>query len=53
VARRVVVAGYGESRPLPGIDPGDPKNRRVEVQFMVEDAENPTQAVKIAVLQQP
>jgi len=38
VARRVVVAGYGESRPLPGLDPGDSKNRRVEVQFMVEDA---------------
>jgi chemotaxis protein MotB len=37
-ARRVVVAGYGESRPLTGLDPADSKNRRVEVQFMVEDA---------------
>lgn len=37
-ARRVVVAGYGESRPLSGVDPKDPKNRRVEVQFLVEDA---------------
>jgi chemotaxis protein MotB len=37
-ARRVVVAGYGESRPLPDVDPKDSKNRRVEVQFLVEDA---------------
>lgn len=37
VARRVVVAGYGESRPLTGIDPGDSKNRRVEVQFTVDE----------------
>lgn len=36
-ARRIVVAGYGESRPLRGLDPADPKNRRVEVQFLVED----------------
>lgn len=36
-ARRVVVAGYGDSRPLPGVDPADSKNRRVEVQFTVED----------------
>jgi chemotaxis protein MotB len=35
-ARRVVVAGYGESRPLQGVDPADPKNRRVEVQFLME-----------------
>jgi chemotaxis protein MotB len=35
-ARRVVVAGYGESRPLPNIDPSDSKNRRVEVLFMLE-----------------
>ncbi len=38
VARRVVVAGYGESRPLAAIDPGDSKNRRVEVQFTVEES---------------
>lgn len=37
-ARRVVVAGYGESRPLPGIAPEDPKNRRVEVQFVIDQA---------------
>ncbi|MBN3757448.1 OmpA family protein [Paraburkholderia sp. Tr-20389] len=35
-ARRIVVAGYGESRPLQGLDPADPKNRRVEVQFLVD-----------------
>jgi chemotaxis protein MotB len=38
-ARRVIVAGYGESRPLPGLDPRDSKNRRVEVQFMVENTD--------------
>lgn len=32
-ARRIVVAGYGDSRPLPGIDPSDSRNRRVEVSF--------------------
>lgn len=35
-ARRVVVAGYGDSKPLPSIDPSDSKNRRVEVLFMIE-----------------
>jgi chemotaxis protein MotB len=35
-ARRIVVAGYGESRPLIGIEPSDPKNRRVEVLFLIE-----------------
>lgn len=35
-ARRIVVAGYGESKPLPGINPADSKNRRVEVLFMIE-----------------
>jgi chemotaxis protein MotB len=35
-ARRVVVAGYGDSRPLEGVDPADPRNRRVEVQFILE-----------------
>lgn len=35
-ARRVVVAGYGDSKPLIGIDPTDSKNRRVEVLFMIE-----------------
>ncbi len=35
-AQRIVVAGYGESRPLPGTDPADAQNRRVEVRFVVE-----------------
>lgn len=35
-ARRIVVAGYGDSRPLPGINPADSRNRRVEVQFLAD-----------------
>lgn len=35
-ARRIVVAGYGESRPLHGLSPDDSKNRRVEVLFFME-----------------
>lgn len=35
-ARRIVVAGYGDSKPLVNIDPADSKNRRVEVLFMME-----------------
>ncbi len=34
-AQRIVVAGYGDSRPLEN-DPADPKNRRVEVQFVID-----------------
>lgn len=48
-ARRVVVAGYGESRPLQGLDPADSKNRRVEVQFQMEhEDQNTTQYAKAA-----
>jgi len=32
-ARRVVVAGYGDSRPLKGYKPDDERNRRVELRF--------------------
>lgn len=32
-ARRVIVAGYGASHPIPGLDPGDERNRRVELRF--------------------
>ena len=32
-ARRVVVAGYGDSHPLSGLDPSDERNRRVELRF--------------------
>ena len=38
-AQRIVVAGYGDSRPLPGLDPADSKNRRVEVQFVMDKLE--------------
>ncbi|GAB5339721.1 OmpA/MotB family protein [Pseudomonas fluorescens] len=34
-ALRVVVAGYGDSRPKPGVDPASALNRRVEVQLVV------------------
>lgn len=34
-AMRVVVAGYGDSRPKPGIDPGSALNRRVEIQLVM------------------
>lgn len=40
--RRIVVAGYGESRPLKGLDPSDPKNRRVEVQFLIKTSSQNT-----------
>ncbi|MBP0600764.1 OmpA family protein [Herbaspirillum sp. LeCh32-8] len=33
-SRRVIVAGYGDSQPLPGVDPGDERNRRVELRFV-------------------
>jgi chemotaxis protein MotB len=33
-SRRVVVAGYGESQPLPGLSPGDARNRRIEVRLV-------------------
>ena len=34
-ALRVVVAGYGDSRPKPGVDPASALNRRVEVQLIM------------------
>lgn len=36
-ARRVIVAGYGDSHPLDSISPSDSKNRRVEVHFMLQE----------------
>lgn len=33
-SHRVIVAGFGDSQPLPGISPADERNRRVEVQFL-------------------
>ena len=35
-AQRIVVAGYGDSRPLPGVNPADARNRRVEVQLVMD-----------------
>ncbi|MGI2102922.1 OmpA/MotB family protein [Shewanella oncorhynchi] len=35
-SKRIIVAGYGESKHLEGIDPSDPRNRRVEVQLLIE-----------------
>ncbi len=35
-ARRIIVAGFGDSSPLPGIDPADARNRRVEVQLTLK-----------------
>ncbi len=37
-AKRVIVAGFGDSQPLPGLEPSDEKNRRVEVQFLTRPA---------------
>lgn len=36
-ARRVIVAGYGDSHPLGTVPPNDPKNRRVEVHFVLQE----------------
>jgi chemotaxis protein MotB len=33
MARRIVVAGYGDSHPLEGQDPSNARNRRVELRF--------------------
>lgn len=33
-SRRVIVAGYGDSQPLKDVDPGDERNRRVELRFV-------------------
>jgi chemotaxis protein MotB len=38
-ARRIIVAGYGDSSPLAGIDPADARNRRVEVQLTIGQSE--------------
>jgi len=36
-AKRVVVAGYGESQPIPGIPPEDAQQRRIEVRWVVQE----------------
>lgn len=35
-AKRIVVAGYGESQPLPNIPPEDARNRRIEIRFSIQ-----------------
>jgi len=36
-AKRVVVAGYGDSQPIPGVPPEDAQQRRIEVRLVVQD----------------
>lgn len=35
MARRVIVAGYGDSQPIPGVPPEDARQRRIEVRFVL------------------
>ena len=37
IAKRIIVAGYGESQPIEGISPEDAANRRVEVRLAMYD----------------
>ena len=37
--RRIIVAGYGDSRPLPSVAPDDAANRRVEIRLSIEKSE--------------
>ena len=37
IARRVIVAGYGDSQPIPGVPPEDARQRRIEVRFVLAD----------------
>lgn len=36
IAKRIIVAGYGDSQPIQGIPPEDDANRRVEVRLALE-----------------
>jgi len=36
-SRRVIVAGYGDSQPLPGVPPEDARQRRIEVRFVLPE----------------
>ena len=36
IAKRIIVAGYGDSQPIKGISPEDGANRRVEVRLALE-----------------
>lgn len=37
LARRVIVAGYGDSQPIPGVAPEDARQRRIEVRFVLPE----------------
>lgn len=37
IAKRIIVAGYGDSQPINGIAPEDDANRRVEVRLALYD----------------
>lgn len=37
-AKRVIVAGYGDSQPIQGIPPEDARQRRIEVRFVLPDS---------------
>lgn len=37
---RIIVAGYGDSHPLQGLNPDDPRNRRVEILFVDNSSKN-------------
>lgn len=36
-ASRVIVAGYGDSQPIPGVAPEDARQRRIEVRFVLPE----------------
>lgn len=36
-SKRVVVAGYGDSQPIPGIAPEDAQQRRIEVRWVIQE----------------
>jgi chemotaxis protein MotB len=36
-SKRFIVAGYGDSHPLNGINPSDSKNRRVQIHFITQE----------------
>jgi len=36
-SRRVIVAGYGDSQPIPGVAPEDARQRRIEVRFVLPE----------------
>jgi chemotaxis protein MotB len=40
-AKRVIVAGYGDSHPLEKVAPSDASNRRVEIHFVLQESVKP------------